>query len=572
MLWTRKFVSTVTLAIPTAAAILSSCSQATPVATSVEGIDTEPPPPAPPPPQPPSEPTLPPGDLNAAEVVFEINAQRDRHPISPLVYGTNRAADLARAGNRLLRLGGNRYTAYNWENNASNAGDDWNSQNDGYLSTSNVPAQAVTDAFLQATLHDAAVLVTIPILDYVAADKASDGDVRESGSDYLRTRFRKNRAEKGAPFSELPDASDAYVNQDEFVHYLHEHKPKVPILFSLDNEPGLWSSTHEAIHPKPVTYAELWDRNQRFAIAIKKVWPEAPITGFVSYGWNGFVNLQNAPDNRNRDFIDWYLDQARAAEKGQGRRLIDYLDLHWYPEAKGGGKRVTGGDNSEAVAQARVQAPRSLWDPSYSETSWIRDALGEPIDLIHRIRSKIARHYPGTRLAFTEWDYGGGDHISGGLASADVLGVFGRFGVDLAAHWPGGKELPFVTAAFRVYLNYDNLGGHFGDTSIWAESSDVPTATVYASVDAESTNRMVIVAINKADSAKIAAVKIAPKHGYETASVFTLTAGQATLVAAPSISASEPDEFAYTMPPASVSVIVPIAGRTHPSAQSHSTL
>ena len=41
------------------------------------------------------------------------------------------------------RAGGNRWTAYNWETNASNAGSDYIYNNDNYLSSSNVPAEAV---------------------------------------------------------------------------------------------------------------------------------------------------------------------------------------------------------------------------------------------------------------------------------------------------------------------------------------------------------------------------------------------------------------------------------------------
>ena len=60
-----------------------------------------------------------------------------------------------------------------------------------------------------------------------------------------------------------------------------------------------------------------------------------------------------------------------AESTSAGRRLVDVLDLHWYPEARGGGVRITEADASAAVAAARVQAPRSLWDPGYAETSWI---------------------------------------------------------------------------------------------------------------------------------------------------------------------------------------------------------
>ena len=123
---------------------------------------------------------------------------------------------------------------------------------------------------------------------------------------------------------------------------------------------------------------------------------------------------------------------------------MDVLDLHWYPEARGGGVRITEANNAAAVAAARVQAPRSLWDPAYGENSWISiDARVGAIRLLPRMREKIAAHYPGTRLAITEYNYGGGDHVSGGVAQADVLGIFGREDVFAATLWDlqGGDAL-----------------------------------------------------------------------------------------------------------------------------------
>ena len=75
----------------------------------------------------------------------------------------------------------------------------------------------------------------------------------------------------------------------------------------------------------------------------------------------------------------------------------------------------------------------------YVEKSWIAaEPGGKPIRLIPWLQEKIAARYPGTKLAMTEYDFGGGDHISGGLAQADVLGVFGREGVYLANYWGNG--------------------------------------------------------------------------------------------------------------------------------------
>jgi hypothetical protein len=451
-------------------------------------------------------------------------------------------------------------TAYNWENNASNAGSDYMFQNDSFLSTSNTPGAALKGTLDGAAAIGATALLTIPIVDYVAADKNGGGDVRNSGSNYLQTRFKQNRAVKGSALSTTPDATDAFVNEDEFVNWVHTTTSGggPPVMFALDNEPDLWSSTHAEVHPSPVGYDELCTRNITYATMVKNVWPAAQVTGFVSYGWEGYESLQNAPDAAGKgEFVDYYLGKMKAAGTAAGKRLVDYLDLHWYPEARGGTVRITGADTTAAVVTARVQAPRSLWDATYLESSWIASTLGQPIRLIPRMRDKITADYPGTQLAITEWNYGGGQDISGAVAVADVLGVFGREGVGLASYWALNGSESFANAAFRAFRNYDGANAAFGDTSIHAASSDVATATVYASVDAANPARVVIVAVNKTTAAKTAGITVAHPSAFARLEVFALTSAAAQLTAGADVAATATNAFRYTMPALSVSVLVP---------------
>src|SRR5207248_3491464 len=119
----------------------------------------------------------------------------------------------------------------------------------------------------------------------------------------------------------------------------------------------------------------------------------------------------------HRDFLDFYLKEMKSAEERAGRRLLDVLDVHWYPEAQGGGVRITEKSAAPEVAAARVQAPRSLFDPSYTETSWITEkSLHEPIQLMPRLKKLIDASYPGTKLAIMEYNYGSGNDISGAVA------------------------------------------------------------------------------------------------------------------------------------------------------------
>lgn len=435
-----------------------------------------------------------------------IDATR-RTPISPYIYGVNHP-DWAKmgAGFTVVRQGGNRMTAYNWETNASNAGSDWNHQNDSHLGESNEPGWTARTFMDAGQKNGAAVILTVPTAGYVSADKNGDGDVNKT-PDYLNKRFHKSYAKKSGPLAFPPDTKDKSVYQDEFVAWIERVKsPSTPVWFSLDNEPDLWGHTHQRIWPKNPTYAQIIANNIEFATGIKSVAPKTLVFGPANYGWQGFRRFQDAPDANNRDFLDVYLAAMKEAGKKAGKRLVDVLDIHWYPEAQGGGIRICFGDgtNDKPETQtARIQAPRSLWDSTYVEDSWIAKSIGgKPIVLLPGVLGQIEKQYPGTKLAITEYNYGGPNHISGAIAQADVLGIFGRFGLFAATNWGLNANNRAELAGFRAFIDYDGKGSRFGDLGLSVVGTKAPTNSVYAALDSKNSSRMTVVLINKTKSAQ----------------------------------------------------------------------
>jgi hypothetical protein len=504
-----------------------------------------------------------------SDVHFTINSREGGHEISRFIYGLNGNDFNSRPYNlTLTRFGGNRLTAYNWETNASNAGTDWYNQNDSYLGGGDTPGGAVTPDIDAAAEENAGCIVGIPVLGYVAADKNGGGDVNQT-ADYLTQRFYPSYPRKGSAFQLSPDLTDDAVYQDEWVYFLQQSYPDAfadttaPIFLQLDNEPGLWATTHPRLRNDAtgssgdgVTYAELIEKTIDYADAVKDVEPDALVFGPVSYGWQGMVNLQDASDANGRDFLDFYLQALSDAEESYGR-LLDVLDIHWYPEAQGGGVRITGDSSADAVAEARIQAPRSLWDSTYTEDSWITtwSTMG-PIELIPRMQEKIDTRYPGTRLAISEYYYGGGDHISGGIAEADVLGIFGREDVFAAVLWTiGSTDHRFIFGGFDMFRNYDGANASFGDISIQAENSDAVDTSVYASVDSEDEERIVMVCINKTDEEKTAGISVTHTQQFTSAEVYVLTDSDSNPRYSGVITISQINAFQYTMPAMSVTTL-----------------
>ncbi len=491
-------------------------------------------------------------------VQFQVDGSK-KLPISPYLYGANHPRwDKDGWKTPLSRAGGNRLTAYNWENNASNAGSDWYHQNDNLMGKEDTPGEAMRKSVASSLEHGAAIVMTVPIIGHVAADKNGGGDVNKT-PDFLNKRFVVSLPKKDGPFADPPDLTDGKVYQDEFVAWLEKKFPreagKPPIFYCMDNEPELWSHTHARIHPEPVRFEEIVRLNTDYAAAVKRVAPRALVFGFVSYGWHGLTTLQNAPDRNNRDFSEYFLQEMAAAEKKAGKRLVDVFDFHFYPEARGGKHRITDDDNSPETAAARIQSVRSLWDPAYKEASWIVNAAGGPIRLLPRLKEKIEKNYPGTRLAMTEYYYGGGDHISGAIAQADVLGVLGREGIFAAALWHLGRtDDRFIHAAFAMYRNYDGKDGAFGDTGLGVTGGDPARASLYASVDAQK--RPVLVAINKTEGPLPVKIDLKDLPKSKTVAVWRVTAADAKPVPAADVAVADPASLSIELPPLSVSTLL----------------
>ncbi len=106
------------------------------------------------------------------DVTITINPS-STHPISPYIYGLNFYSGVTGAPPNLTfdRDGGNRWTAYNWETNASNAGSDYNYENDDYLSSSTVPAEAVRSFIAGDQANNMASLITFQMQGLVDVDE-----------------------------------------------------------------------------------------------------------------------------------------------------------------------------------------------------------------------------------------------------------------------------------------------------------------------------------------------------------------------------------------------------------------
>ncbi len=481
---------------------------------------------------------------------LSIDAAAGQRAINPDIYGVNELSDEALATELRLpvrRWGGNTTSRYNWQIDTYNTGLDWYFENIP-LANANVaalPSGSSTDRFVEQNQRTGSrTLMTVPTLGWVAK-RRTDGHPFDCGfkvsrygaqqsTDYWDPDCGNGLTMGGSNITANNATDTSVVSNPAFIaawvqHLVDKYGTAANggvSYYAFDNEPMLWHSTHRDVHPQPGTYDEMRDRALAYGAAIKAVDPSAKTLGPVEDGWCRY--LYSAADDcgpgadyaahGSVQYVPWYLQQMKSYEQQHGLRVLDYLDLHNYPAASG----VTLSPAGNAATQAlRLRSTRSLWDASYIDESWISDTApgGVAVRLIPRMKQWVADHYPGTRLAISEYNWGAPESINGALAQADVLGIFGREGLDLATLWGEVFSAQPLAFAFRMYRNYDGAGHGFGDTSVQAISADQSALAVYAA-RRSADGALTIMILNKSATDLTTAVSLAGFNPKASARVF----------------------------------------------------
>jgi hypothetical protein len=368
-------------------------------------------------------------------------------------------------------------------------------------------------------------------------------------------------------------------------------------IYDLDNEPSWWDAVHRDVHPLPFTYEEVTQNGMATALAIKTSDPSAQVSGPVmDYWWDYFYSKKDVesgwstgpcyqpwsnPVDREAHggapFIEYYLQQFAAYENANAIRLLDYLDLHTYFAADYNGSSVaftTAGDTGEQ--EARVNSTRVFWDPTYTDPNYPQPNYttdpnyttscsppAQAPQLIPMMQTWVAKDYPGTKTAITEYNWGGQEHINGAVTQADILGIFGEYGLDLGALWgvPDASQIPGLMA-FEIYRNYDGAGSKFGDEALASTSADQSKLSVYCAL--RSTDQAVtVVVINKTYGDLTATLSLDNLTPNGSAQVFLYSnANLAAIVAQSSLTVTPPSgggtasTISTTFPAQSITLLV----------------
>ncbi|HSY35883.1 MAG TPA: glycoside hydrolase family 44 protein [Acidobacteriaceae bacterium] len=354
-------------------------------------------------------------------------------------------------------------------------------------------------------------------------------------------------------------------------------------IWDLDNEPEYWSAVHRDVHPNPMAYDEITNGGIGTALAIKTADPGALVSGPIISGWYQYFYSQqdvndgystgpcyspwSDPTDRTAHggapLIEYYLQQMAAASKTYGVRLLDYVDIHAYFAANYNGATVgltTAGDTGEQ--QARMNSTRVFWDPTYTDPAYTQPNYSKDANyydpttkgncniplqapkLIPMMQSWVTNDYPGTKTSIDEYNFGGNESINGAVTQADILGIFGAYGLDMAELWPTTNYTAQGPGnmAFEIYRNYDGNKSTFGNTALSSTSANQGSISIYGAVRS-SDSAITIVVINKTYGALTSTLSLAnyPEVTATTAESFLYSNANLTaIVAQPNVTVTPP--------------------------------
>ncbi len=475
----------------------------------------------------------------AGQIQVTVDAKADVKPISPYLYGRNNSfsstdpnwnlpeQDLVRlrdAGVTFFReSGGNNSSKYNWRQKLSSH-PDW--YNNVYVNDWNQAAQA-----LQKHFPAAQGMWAFQLLGYAA----KTGTANFADWDYNRSQWwegvNQNLAGGGVPNATGTKAkTEGNVNlylekwtADSSVAMLDHWfgaggiglKREGIRYWNMDNEPEIWSGTHDDVMPVQLSPQEFIRRYIELAKKARAKFPEIKLVGPVTanewqwYNWDGKPVTENG---KTYPWLEYFIKTLAEEQQKSGVRLLDVLDIHFYPASKKTG---------EIVQFHRVFFDRNYNFPEANGVKTINGGYDNSMTreyIFGRCNDWLTQYLGtnhGVTLGLTET--GIDNSVAPSVTAvwyASTLGEFMKNNVELFTPWTwkaGMWETLHLLSRYNQTLSVSGVSGNEALVS------------AYPSVNAAG-DSMTVVLVNRSDA--VQAVRVNFEHFLpmqEKAAVYTLS-------------------------------------------------
>jgi len=450
----------------------------------------------------------------AQDAVVTVNAASGKRAVSPYLYGRNNsfansfgtassASDIAmfkEAGLRFAREnGGNNATKYNWRRKISSHPDwynnvydrDWDALSKSIVA--NVPSMQVMWAF--QLIGKTASNKNNNFNDWAynksqwwsgcAQNLAGGGTVNTAGGSVATKNGDPTLYTMDWPADSTVAILDHWfgtkgigLNSGNFVYW------------SMDNEPEIWNGTHDDVMPTLPVASAFMDKYFAVAKKARALYPGIKLCGPVcanEWQWYKWGSETLKINGTYYCWLEYFLKRVADEQKATGIRLLDVVDIHWYP--------------GESAASDILQLHRIFYDKAYVYPGangiktitggWDTSQTKEYI--FQRISDWIVKYFgenSGITIGLSESGISTTDANVNSVVYASMLGTFANNGVEYFTPWTWNVGMWETLHLFSRYAkNY----------SVSSVSTLENTVSAYTTVTAR-VDSMTVVLVNRNQS------------------------------------------------------------------------
>jgi hypothetical protein len=447
----------------------------------------------------------------AQTITVQVNANEGRIPVSPYIYGRNNnlsdnpaspttAASInlyKEAGLRFAREnGGNNATKYNWRRKMGSH-PDW--YNNVYDHSWDFASQDI-----QGRMPGLQVMWAFQLIGKAAGNRNNNFN----DWSYNRSQWWSGVAQNLAGGGQVNPAggSQALVNGNPDLYLenwtadsttgvlnhwfgpsgLNLNKSQFTY-WSMDNEPEIWNGTHDDVMPSLLSASAFMDSYFAVAKKARERFPEIKLTGPVpanEWQWYKWGSESLTIDGKYYCWLEYFIKRVADEQKSTGMRLLDVIDVHWYP--------------SESSDADLVQLHRVFFDETYTypgangvktiNGGWDGSQTKEYI--FKRINDWLLKHFGenhGITIALTENDISSSNPNIVSVVYASMLGTFADNGVGIFTPWSWKTGMWETMHLFSRYAK---------TTRVRTTSSGEITVSGYSTVNG-SNDSMTVILVNR---------------------------------------------------------------------------
>jgi hypothetical protein len=449
--------------------------------------------------------------LQSQTITVQVNASEGRMTVSPYIYGRNNnlsdrpsspstAANISlykEAGLRFAREnGGNNATKYNWRRKLSSH-PDW--YNNVYDHSWDFASQDIQDR-----MPGLQIMWAFQLTGKAAANKSNNFNDWAYNSSQWWSGVGQNLAGGGqvnpaggsqALMNGNPDLYLENWTADSTTGVLkHWFGPgglgldKNQFLYwSMDNEPEIWNGTHDDIMPSLLSASAFMDSYFAVAKKAREKFPEIRLTGPVpanEWQWYKWGSESLTIDGKYYCWLEYFIKRVADEQKVSGIRLLDVLDVHWYPSES---------SNSDLVQLHRVFFDETYIYPGANGIKTINggwDGSQNKEYIFRRINGWLNNYFGENHsitIALTENDIRSSNPNIVSVVYASMLGTFADLGVEIFTPWSWKTGMWETLHLFSRYSK---------GTRVTTTSSDESVLSGYSTVNS-SNDSLTVILVNR---------------------------------------------------------------------------